>query len=534
MRITKLQLKNFKFFTDLTIQDIPMVAEIVLLVGPNGTGKSCVFDAFNYFAYRSKRNSEASDDEYYKKDKSKALEVSIFNENNSKVSPPTFDKREVKFYGRSSYRFTSRIQRDSISTSIAGRVLNDQDAPATYTELDQRVENDIEKALGEFIQAVQAQTGKTDKEIVSQVIGKLNDSLKVIFPDSNLQLTRIVDPHSDPNSSKIDLEFSKFGNSKFINKSLFSFRNLGSGEKEVVDIIFNFHRRKENWIKNGIYFIDEPELHLNTKIQALLLTELHRLCKEVNAQLWVATHSLGFLRAAQDEKRKNKDSVAIIEFKVEFADTTSPIKPITGNREDWKRIFQTALEDLTGLLAPRQIIYCEGRQEPSESGEEQGLDADVYNEIFFENYPETLFVSSGGGGAMRKNTSLALKVLSKAFNDVDLCLLKDRDNLIETERESFLEEDQSHRMLERSEIENYIFDKEVLTRFCSVNSQTFNGDRYDSKVTDINLQNLKPVQQEIQACCGTSGSIPDFKRKLAKVITKEMEVYKKLESAIFQ
>lgn len=40
---------------------------------------------------------------------------------------------------------------------MASKVLKDQDAPVTYAELDQRIENDIEKALGEFIQAVQAQ-----------------------------------------------------------------------------------------------------------------------------------------------------------------------------------------------------------------------------------------------------------------------------------------------------------------------------------------------------------------------------------------
>lgn len=46
MKIKSLQLKNFKRFTDLTIQDIPENARLVLLIGSNGSGKSSVFDGF--------------------------------------------------------------------------------------------------------------------------------------------------------------------------------------------------------------------------------------------------------------------------------------------------------------------------------------------------------------------------------------------------------------------------------------------------------------------------------------------------------
>jgi AAA15 family ATPase/GTPase len=50
MFIKKLQLKNFKRFSDLTI-DLEASEEtpkLVLLIGANGSGKSCVFDAFEF------------------------------------------------------------------------------------------------------------------------------------------------------------------------------------------------------------------------------------------------------------------------------------------------------------------------------------------------------------------------------------------------------------------------------------------------------------------------------------------------------
>lgn len=511
MKITKLQLKNFKFFSNLTIEEISKDAELVMLVGPNGTGKSCIFDAFNYFAFASKRNSDARDDEYYKKDRTKDCEVVIFNESGSQIPKPTYEDRKVNFYGRSSYRFTSKINRDSISTGVASRVFKDQDAPATYAELDQRIENDIEKALGEFIQAVQAQTGKTDKEIVSQVIGKLNQSLAAIFKDSNLKLERIVDPHSDPTKSKIDLEFSK-------NNVLFSFRNLSAGEKEVVDIIFNFHRRKETWIKDGVYFIDEPELHLNTKIQALLLTEMHKLCKEINAQLWVATHSLGFLRAAQDMKRSQQNSVSIIEFLPQFADQDEPIKPILGTREDWKRIFQTALEDITGLVAPKLIVYCEGKLINS-------LDEKIFNTIFGDK-DECLFVSATNKSDSIKYAGVALTVLNKAFDTVKIRNLVDSDNNEGLPNNSLVKICK----LKRKEFENYLYDFEIL-------SKAFPGTKeedFTSIVTDIKNDEVKDKTQRLIGITNQSISEKDFKLELAKHVTPNTLIYKELHKIIFE
>ncbi len=50
MFINKLQLKNFKRFTDLTVdraaQQNQNPPKLVLLIGANGSGKSCIFDAF--------------------------------------------------------------------------------------------------------------------------------------------------------------------------------------------------------------------------------------------------------------------------------------------------------------------------------------------------------------------------------------------------------------------------------------------------------------------------------------------------------
>ena len=42
MKIKEIKLNKFKRFTDLTITDIPDSAKLVILVGPNGCGKTSV------------------------------------------------------------------------------------------------------------------------------------------------------------------------------------------------------------------------------------------------------------------------------------------------------------------------------------------------------------------------------------------------------------------------------------------------------------------------------------------------------------
>jgi AAA15 family ATPase/GTPase len=56
MKIAGARIRDFKRFTDLTLTDIPSEARLVLLVGPNGTGKSSLFEAFNYWMVQVRQN----------------------------------------------------------------------------------------------------------------------------------------------------------------------------------------------------------------------------------------------------------------------------------------------------------------------------------------------------------------------------------------------------------------------------------------------------------------------------------------------
>lgn len=200
------------------------------------------------------------------------------------------------------------------------------------------------------------------------------------------------------------------------------------------------------------------------------------------------------------------------------------------------------MEDLSNLIVPKRFIYCEGRDLPNSKGEACGLDEIAYNNIFEEKYPETLFVSSGGSTELEQRSTVALAVLSKALKDVEIWILKDRDmcsgkETSENQRQIYLENnDNNHRVLKRYEIENYLFDKEVLKKFCNEKSTNFDEEKYDRCIKDIVNENVKDNTGMIKAICGITASISNevFKLNLSKLITEDMNVYKELEECIFE
>lgn len=517
MKVQKIQLKNFKRFDDLTIDLGENPKKIIALVGPNGCGKSSIFDAFeekqkNYKNAKNTRSASFFSKLFYSIFEDK--QTNQYNRNESisiELKDGEFNKKS--FYIRSSYRFTSKLNVKNIKS--LPDIIDDENRPSSSVDLDTRLQENYERLLGKAWYEFQ-HGSKSGIQMRNELIGNINDILSKIVEIKITDLGDVV-------AGKGQLYFEK-GNSKN-----FPYENLSSGEKEVVDIIIDLVVKKDDF-NETIYCIDEPELHLNTSIQRKLLIEIDKLIPD-SCQLWVATHSIGFLRAIQDEL-KEKSQVLDFSEKNYFDDEKNMI-PISQTRENWKRIFETALEDLTGLLSPKTIIYCEGRQDPSINGDELGLDANVYNEIFAETHNDTLFVSSGGGGEVSRNTTLALKVLSKAFNDVNLLLLRDRDEKTDQERDSFLQTDVSNRMLIRREIENYLFDKGVLKKYCESKGVVFDENRYDQNVEDISTQDLKLVQQEIKTSCSCQESMADFKLSIAEFITKDTDAYRQLEQDIF-
>lgn len=533
MRIKKIQLKNgYKRFYDLTIDLGDNPKRIVALVGPNGCGKSSVLDGmlFHNNAFGRIGNKWPKDYNYHS-----MTQTPNYNHMNVVIE---FDKgtyREVRkvksisgrentiFSFRSPYRYNQNLKITQSQSTTELR-LNNYGATTT-SDVDDKMEENYRRLFIRYNKYLNEQDCKPS-EAKAKIIGELNSSLMNCL---DLEIESIGNIEDNQGT----LYFKKNDHPKE-----FEFNVLSSGEKEVVDILLDLYLRQDEY-NETIFLIDEPELHISTAIQRKLLLEINKLIGD-NCQIWICTHSVGFLRALQEDL---KDECQVIHFQegIEWASTQQTLRPIKPSLSKWKEIFATALDDLVGLLSPKQIVYCEGKDTPGPNNIEKGFDAQVYNTIFGASYHNTLFVSSGGNTELDQRSEIALKILTKVFSDVEILVLKDRDvssgnGHSKTDRQVYLDNNPTnHRMLNRREIENYIYDKEVLMVYCTKNNLSFNAVAYDEFVTDIVNQNLKDETGRIKNFCGIKSSInPEkFKLNLSECITEEMNVYKELEQCIF-
>ena len=114
MKIKKVQLNKFKRFDDLTIDLGHTPKKIVALVGPNGCGKSSVFDAFEE-KLKDSNNPGNEDPSFYSKshfysDPALKSEKYARNESIAITNDRNDNSFDVKsFRIRTSYRLQKRI-----------------------------------------------------------------------------------------------------------------------------------------------------------------------------------------------------------------------------------------------------------------------------------------------------------------------------------------------------------------------------------------------------------------------------------------
>ncbi|EGR1310197.1 AAA family ATPase [Vibrio cholerae] len=534
MRIKKLQLKNgYKRFFDLTIDLGDEPKRIVALVGPNGCGKSSVLDGmlFHNNAYNHIGNKGGKNHEYHSMNKTPnynyqnvSIEFSEGSFQKIREERAKIGKENTIFSFRSPYRYNSSLKVTQSQATSEIR-LNNYGA-SSASDLDDKMEENYRRLYIKFNKYLH-ETDCKPSEARAKIIGDLNSSISKCL---DLEICSI----GDIEASEGTLYFQKKDH-----PNRFEFNVLSSGEKEVVDILLDLYLRKDEYC-DAIFLLDEPELHINTSIQKNLLIEINRLVGE-NCQIWITTHSIGFLRTLQDDLR---DYCQVIQFKSEYELASKPytLKPLKGARASWKEIFSIALDDLANLVCPKRIVYCEGRDSPGRNGSERGLDANVFNNVFSESHHDTLFVSSGGNTELDQRSEIAIAILSKVFSDLEILVLKDRDmasgrDTNENDRQVYLQNNpDNHRVLKRWEIENYLYDKEVLFNYCKQNGLAFDEVSYDQFVTDIVNQNLKDATGRIKNFCQITSSInaEKFKLTLSEYMTSDMAVYKELVSCVFE
>ena len=281
-----------------------------------------------------------------------------------------------------------------------------------------------------------------------KVLGEIRSSLSALFPD--LVLSGVGNPLSQGTFS-----FSKGASQNF------EYLNLSGGEKAAFDILLDFVVKRRHF-NNTVFCIDEPDAHMNTRLQGALLAELFRLLPE-KCQLWIATHSIGMMRRARDLALSNPGQVLFLDLGDHNFDQPQVIVPVKPTRAFWANCLNVALDDLSELVAPSRVVICEGAPRGSK-GKHVAVDAQCYELIFGDEFPETVFLASGSAGEVEADRLALLEAIKALVAGTEVTRLIDRDDLSDNEVAERL--GKQIRVLSRRHIESYLYDDAVLTALC--------------------------------------------------------------------
>lgn len=197
MKIKEIRLIRFKRFTDLTITDIPETAKLIVLVGPNGCGKSSVFEALNHW-YKWRGFGAVGEKDYYVKEGDKEFYSVNGNWFINQVQIDTFDKEfdgNNNVHGKLYFRTAHRNEPD-FTTSNLSKLNNPKDKIMfdTLMKTDMSVSDNYQRLVSNTLSGVfdPNNDDKPVKKLRDELIGKIKKSLSNIFDD--LQLTSIGDP----------------------------------------------------------------------------------------------------------------------------------------------------------------------------------------------------------------------------------------------------------------------------------------------------------------------------------------------------
>lgn len=459
MRIRKLHLKNFKRFTDLTINNIPDEAKLVLLIGSNGSGKSSIFDAFSFLTDCAQKKRREQQSYYFKNDRQPELEVKLANDSEIKAKGYGFiGNRELMnyFIGRSSIRIVPRIS----SSASLNAVKDDSDRPFSFIEADRRFDTDLIMYIQQIDNALREPvfTGKSADtlKIFQDQIQPLNNSLIKIFGGDASTTIQIAE-YQNPIAGEPGKLIFKKGDSK-INYDL-----LSHGEKQVIILLLNFLVRKQ-YYNDAIIFIDEMDCHLNTALQSTLLKEIVDNWIPDNAQLWTASHALGFINYA-----RQSENAVILDFDLLNFDIPQVVKP---EPKDSLEVLNIAI--------PKEVL--------------KNIFKD-YRLVVVENQNDEYFtLALGETGYLFLPAKNNREVFLTIKGDKDKIGLRDRDYLKPEEVGAIKKKFSNLKILEYYTFENYLYHPDNIEELQLAN---FNKVEYIAEITAQKNERIFDIVEEL-------------------------------------
>jgi hypothetical protein len=216
---------------------------------------------------------------------------------------------------------------------------------------------------------------------------------------------------------------------------------------KFIIILINLLSRRDIF-KDTIYFFDEIDLHLNTKLQFNLIKEITEHWIPDTCQFWTASHSLGFIEYANQS-----EDAALIDLDELNFDVPQTLYPTPKNTLD---LYEIAVPKklLATIFSGKQIVICENQNDK------------YFNALGLK---DKIFVGVSNNNA----------VFVRIKEDAHLYGLRDRDFLTNSEIERIEKRHPHYRILRYYNFENYIYHPDNIA---ALNLPNFNFIDYKNEI----------------------------------------------------
>jgi hypothetical protein len=224
---------------------------------------------------------------------------------------------------------------------------------------------------------------------------------------------------------------------------VFGFEALSSGEREVVNVAFDFLLRAP---EDCIVFFDEPELHLHPELSYRLIRTLRQIGSR--NQFILTTHSPDIITSSLDQ------SVVFIGPPT-GEDGASANQALPVVESDKTNQALRLLGQSIGVIAlGKKIVLIEGS--------EASVDKQAYGSIIGTRWPGLVLVPSGGRRVVENFEEIDRNVLGRTVWGVDFFMLCDGDTAPAGVVARSAEETGRLRVLRRYHLENYFLDERII------------------------------------------------------------------------
>ncbi len=480
MRIESIEIANFKNLRHFRLDRLP---QLVVLAGPNGSGKTAVFEALRIFKesvaatpYSMSSNPGPADL------LAKLGPIITTGEGRATVTATISMTEEERValdmsrerYGTGIFTVAVSIVRDNYGQE---RVLETPPYYAGHTSLqdlfgsfplrgdvvsvidhippDRSFSMDTPRDITFSFEHRRAQLQGLVAESETKFDGLLSDLVRMRLIDMQQRgrrdrrryMERVGDifRHFLPNKEFLGVEFpEELDRPPSIlvrsGRQTHDIRRLSSGEREILMTYMYLEKLAH---QGSVILFDEPELHLHPTLQRRVVEYLRSYVDRGRNQVWLITHS--------------EEIVGTAEYESLFAMTGSGRPAVVPVRERAERT--KLLRDLgasVGLqLASPRILFLEGDS-----------DAELLP-MLFDPLPTGLsLVDTGGKGNLMSLRPAAMKLLDEVIAEGRFYFVRDRD--VEENPDTLDELEEKHKgyffAWDRYHIENYLLEEDAIYR----------------------------------------------------------------------